>query len=107
MSAELPKSIRASDLLEIWTDTEDDTDEGLVSCCFEFDALNEDTGLEFLEELARRYNAHQQLIAALEKFGSHTEDCDIHGKTRGSSLKCDCGWDAQEAALLSARGGGE
>lgn len=67
--SELPNKIRATDLGEFWSDTEDHPlDNDVLICCTdpdgsEHEAVQPDTpAMELMHEMARRYNHHPELL---------------------------------------------
>jgi hypothetical protein len=83
-----------------WTINRIRTDDGLIGMYIEHDCSE---GEKFVHidtpfVLASDYEA---LVAALEKYGTHTAGCNSIPKWRDGSFPCDCGF---AAALSSAKG---
>lgn len=65
---EFPTVIRATDLGEFLTDEDsEDTSDDVLLCCSDLDGpvQPDSSAMELMEEMARRYNAHVKLLAAL------------------------------------------
>lgn len=100
--SEFPALIRATDLGEFLTDQDsEEVSDDVLLCCSDLDGpvQPDSSAMELMDEMARRYNVHAELLAALLAVMPQLEECDCIHSDRAEPL-CPCR--AARAAIAKA-----